>query len=246
MKKCLFVLLGLTAIALSSCVQDDMYEWYEDELDGGFVRKKKSKDYGNWPAPSGINYPTSGANIPNSITPSEELQRQWIINMVNNNPEPFLYECFTYALYNYSGSGSLLEMRQKIGRDVFNNKSNWQLDYYDYVVNKGGLPTLRDGLNEYEYEDQLVEEYTGAKRMEDNEWQDFYRDNMYNANVSEKIIVMVHDRYGKPHAGLIKSISGTKISLIDQYGLDVHRKQNPNGENIYTINQVQSCYRQRK
>ena len=60
----------LCALALTSCVQDDMYELYDDGFESGFLRKKRSKDYGNMPDPCGINYPSSGANIPSTIAPA--------------------------------------------------------------------------------------------------------------------------------------------------------------------------------
>ena len=38
------LLLGV--FALSSCVQGDMYDLFDDEFESGFVRSKRSKDYG--------------------------------------------------------------------------------------------------------------------------------------------------------------------------------------------------------
>ena len=49
-KNCMFgsivVTMLLGVFALTSCVQDDMYELYDDGFESGFVRFKKSKDYG--------------------------------------------------------------------------------------------------------------------------------------------------------------------------------------------------------
>jgi hypothetical protein len=49
MKKRFFIVLSLAAIALSSCVQDDMFDLYDEDYEAGFVRMKRNKDYGNGP-----------------------------------------------------------------------------------------------------------------------------------------------------------------------------------------------------
>lgn len=215
-------LMLLGVFAMSSCVQDDMYELYDDGFESGFVRKKKSKDYGNWPDPCGVNYPTSSANVPSAI--------DWIKTDVHTNPNPYPGECFTYALSNFSGNIGLIQMREKIGRAVFNNAPNWEVQYYNSVkdVCGAGLPTVYDESdpdhNWYDYEKELIKEHVGAEMMSDYDKEIFMRDhyNVYENLSHYRMIVMIKEPDGKGgysyHSGILRKMDTRNVYIHDQYG----------------------------
>ena len=245
-------LMLLGVFAMSSCVQDDMYELYDDGFESGFVRKKKSKDYGNWPDPCGINYPTTGATIPSTITPTQEMQeewyKQWIINMVDHNPDPFPGEFVVYALYN-SDEGSdksLTQIREEVGRDMFDNEPDWQLTYYSYVKDDNeGLPTVydeNDPLHEwYEYEKDLLNRKGGVELMTRDAWNIFAEaHHLRNESLMHyRMIVMLkiprNDGSNKYdyHFGRLRYMDRNYVYIQDQYS----------GASKYGKRYVQCCYR---
>lgn len=106
------MLLGV--FALTSCVQDDMYELYDDGFESGFVRSKKRKDNGGV-SESELNY-----------------ARLWIASNA-----PIDGECVATTICSVT-SKSITEVRNLIGPEIFGN-SNWEVSYVRYVQ-KGGIP----------------------------------------------------------------------------------------------------------
>ena len=142
-------LMLLGVFAMSSCVQDDMYELYDDDFESGFMRSKKSKDYG-------------GGSSDGGFLAEYERRKQW----VNDPSTRGTSECVAVSIANETGR-SIVDVRNQIGpMAVYGTYGvgNTYWEYYYYMaVNEG------DGITNIGTA-ELIAITTSSSEWTNNEW----------------------------------------------------------------------------
>lgn len=185
------MLLGV--FTLSSCVQMDNYELYDDDSECLFVRRKSFKDNGNGSDPY-------------------QIAKDW----VNKYEQPAPKECFTYALHLFSGK-TMAQIRNTIGPVIFDywgHGNHWEQDYFNCVVNGPSLPTF-----DYEKESWMIGSVCGAYSVSWTDWNQYLNSHIHGEYIDKKVLILLSDI----HCGVLTGFKVDRwgnviVKVHDQYG----------------------------
>lgn len=183
-------------LALTSCVQGDLYDDFidDDMSSSSMISRRKFKNDG-------------GSN------PELEAAKRWIDNEPAGEGE-----CIAVAIKNYIGTKTLPEVRKLIGPDIYGAGSDWQCAY-SLCVNMGGIPGSDMAAN-------LIKKHCKVTLRTNNEWVSYQMQHtttdqetgIMTVTPSDKIIVQV----GGQHWGILtkmQKINGSwQKTVQDQHG----------------------------
>ena len=170
---------SLSFFMLTSCVNYDMYDLYDDDISLLIPRRKYKTD-------GGENNEIAQAIIwvnTHSITAGEN-------------------ECLAYALYNYSYAyhgikgKSLPSIRFAIMAEVYPNMSDAALRYKNAVTN-GGIELSR------EQEENIIKNVVGATPKSKSQWEQKFKNKSGSGPFPGKIIVGT----SRTHIGVLVNVS---------------------------------------
>lgn len=210
----LSALLMCFILTFTSCVQDDMYEIYDDDM---FPDVMISRKKGKWDNYDDVDQVAVAAAI------------KWI----NNHPvQSNENECFAYALSNYSGR-PISQIRKMVGPKIFYyNMYDWPIYYKAWVTSGAGLPTqYRDDEYWYDFEASIINQTVGASYKSSSVWESEFMQKEGQSLTGNIIVGVNHN-----HWGVLMKVEYRSgywmVTLKDQTG----------SNNVYLFREIDSVY----